>query len=726
MTIRWKILITLLCLSIIPMLIMRQNGYIALSNLSEHLTETMRTVLERKTRDTLHVLVDDYARLLRSRGQFIEMAVEAQASEIEKRISGDLVYSREDASSGDGLSPAAPRALSKGYRGRKADEGWTSLSVSHDEQTFIFPSEIDQRSVKDVSDRLASMIPVFRSLKTRQPDAFLWQQTVLETGVNTAFGTAWSAWTLYPAVYEAPDLAEKLLISKWRLTGPTDKRTSWRNPAIDPLTGEVVLGVTALLRNAENRIIGMTAVISPLRNIFHPNPYIRRLSAHTHLHLISLESANGGALQFRVIGSSNYMTADDPDWRYLEENQWRRAADAEQLRRMIDDLSAGGNGVMEIVWNGAAHFAAYGSIDRENAVLLIVPKADVMAEANAMSDYVRLSFEREFRLVGLALLFVIAAVFLMSLMVSRHIGQKIHDLTNTAQRLTAGDFTARVRVRPRGNDELDALGRVFNRMIPKMEERMRMKQGLNLARSVQMSLLPNEPPDVRSLDIAAKIRYCDETGGDFYDFIPLNRNGDASLGIAIGDVSGHGISSALMMATARAFLRCRIRHSGNIGEMIADVNRMVCHDTDETGQFMSLFYIEIMPEKRRLRWVRAGHDAALLYDPHKAAFHELFGEGTALGIECGCEYETYDVETLRNGYVIVVATDGLWEARNPSGEMYGRDRLRSTIRKNCRRPSEEILKEIVASVDDFRHHHPVEDDMTIVVIKVDDPEKRVA
>ena len=113
---------------------------------------------------------------------------------------------------------------------------------------------------------------------------------------------------------------------------------------------------------------------------------------------------------------------------------------------------------------------------------------------------------------------------------------------------------------------------------------------LNVAQEVQQSLLPQSAPVDKRFDIAGGSLYCDETGGDYYDYIELPRLGPDVNAIAVGDVSGHGISSALLMAGVRAYLRSRVLHTGSVAEIITDVNRLVAADTAETSQFMTLFF----------------------------------------------------------------------------------------------------------------------------------------
>ena len=148
-------------------------------------------------------------------------------------------------------------------------------------------------------------------------------------------------------------------------------------------------------------------------------------------------------------------------------------------------------------------------------------------------------------------------------------------------------------------------------------------------------------------DIFDRRIYCDETGGDLYHFLAPDRRNSGRIGIVVGDVSGHGISSALLMASVRAFLRSRIAQAGSIGEIISDVNRLLAHDTRETCQFMTLFYAEIDAGAKHIHWIRAGHDPAMLYDPDSDGFAELKGSGMALGIDARYDYRPQTVKSIQ-------------------------------------------------------------------------------
>jgi serine phosphatase RsbU (regulator of sigma subunit) len=249
-------------------------------------------------------------------------------------------------------------------------------------------------------------------------------------------------------------------------------------------------------------------------------------------------------------------------------------------------------------------------------------------------------------------------------------------------------------------------------------EHAMIKQSLDLAREVQQNLLPHNNPQVQRLDIAGRSIYCDETGGDYYDYITGSTGDNEQVTIAVGDVSGHGISSALLMATVRASLRQRLSQPGNAGDIVTDVNRLLVEDVEDSGQFMTLFYLDIDAAEMQVRWVRAGHDPAIFYDPVVDSFEELGGLGIALGIDGNWTYEKYLKTDLNSGQIIFLSTDGIWEALNPQGDMFGKERIYEIIRKNSSLSASEIIEKILGSLESFQQDAQIEDDITLVVIKI--------
>jgi sigma-B regulation protein RsbU (phosphoserine phosphatase) len=321
-------------------------------------------------------------------------------------------------------------------------------------------------------------------------------------------------------------------------------------------------------------------------------------------------------------------------------------------------------------------------------------------------------------LTAFLLVVVLATAIFFSRIFATSIIAPVSQLESAMAKVEGGDFSALVAVDT--NDELGALAEHFNQMTEGLKERYRLQRSLDLAKEVQQNLLPREDPVVKGLDVAGQSIYCDETGGDYFDYLSSSEWGPSKFGVLIGDVSGHGIPSALLMATARAFMRQRSSRSGSMAEVVSDVNRQLTRDVEETGRFMTLFYLMIDMAARNMSWVRAGHDPAVWYDPVTDRFEELHGDGMALGVDENLQFVQYQKSGLKKGQILLLSTDGLWETQNPAGNMFGKDRIYEIIRQKSDMSAREILDSIVLELERFRQHREPADDITLVVIKIEE------
>ncbi len=323
-----------------------------------------------------------------------------------------------------------------------------------------------------------------------------------------------------------------------------------------------------------------------------------------------------------------------------------------------------------------------------------------------------LRFRRYYAVTGVA--FIGFVLVLIRLMTQRTVAA-IKDVSRAADAVARGSLGAPLPVRSR--DEVGELTRSFNTMLQQLEERIRIKEALGLAHQVQQNLLPERTLAFGNLAVAGTSLYCDETGGDYFDFLQFPALGDGRLGIAVGDVVGHGVASALLMATVRALLRSRAAQGGDPGRIVADVNRLLCMDTAAAGNFMTLFFALLDPAAGEIRWVRAGHEPALLYDAGKDTFMELRGEGMALGVDDTQEYACKTHTGWNDRHLLLFGTDGIWESENSGGERFGKKRLRRLLRAHWQRTPEDIVRAVTNAVAAFRRDAVQHDDITLVVVK---------
>jgi len=319
-------------------------------------------------------------------------------------------------------------------------------------------------------------------------------------------------------------------------------------------------------------------------------------------------------------------------------------------------------------------------------------------------------------LTAFLLTVTLAVALILSRLFSTGIIDPVRRMETAMAGVERGDLTATITVS--SNDELGALAENFNQMTDGLKDRYRLRQSLDLAKEVQQNLLPRSNPQFAGLDIAGISIYCDETGGDYFDFFDSAAADAKKYSVVIADVSEHGIPSALLMASTRAFLRQRSALSGSIASVVTDVNRQLTRDVDDSGRFITLFYLQIDMNHRSLRWVRAGHEPAVLYDPLTDRLEELSGKGIALGIDGSWQYEEEEHADLAAAQIIVLSTDGIWEARNPHDEMFGKQALYSIIRQNSHAGAAEIQGAILAELRQFQQGVQPADDITLVIIKI--------
>jgi sigma-B regulation protein RsbU (phosphoserine phosphatase) len=313
-------------------------------------------------------------------------------------------------------------------------------------------------------------------------------------------------------------------------------------------------------------------------------------------------------------------------------------------------------------------------------------------------------------------IFFIVVGFIITMFVHMNFDAPLREIIQALKDIRRGNFDRKVPVR--SNDEIGYTGDVINGMTKGLKERDRMRHSLLLAKEIQQNLLPGREPHIDGLDISGRSIYCDETGGDYYDFLDTAKPGERKICVVVGDVSDHGIPSALLMTTARAFLRQRMSRAGDLNRIVSDVNRQLARDVEESGQFMTLFLCEIDVDNQWVRWVRAGHDPALIYDLETDSFDELGGRGLALGVFEDSKYQTLTRE-IKPGQIIAIGTDGIWETTNKQGQQFGKERFKNVIQANASENAVEILTRVINEVDDFAGQSEKSDDVTLVIIKVE-------
>ena len=281
------------------------------------------------------------------------------------------------------------------------------------------------------------------------------------------------------------------------------------------------------------------------------------------------------------------------------------------------------------------------------------------------------------------------------------------------EKVRNGDLTSKVPVATQ--DEFGVIAEHTNHMIDGLRHRFELIHSLKLAEEVQQNLLPTKSPYLQNYDVSGVSLYCDQTGGDYYDYFLLP---DGKLGITVADACGHGVGAAMLMTTVRAFLISAVENYTDPARLVNHINRLISKDCASSGSFTTMFFLEIDPASDRLQWVRAGHEPALLYQKRLGQITRLGGRGIVLGIDESFVFETQVSDDIQKGDIILIGTDGIYETRNKENRVFGQESVKRILADNCDQSAAAIQKILMSEVKKFRNAEDQEDDITLVVIKV--------
>ncbi|PLX90886.1 MAG: hypothetical protein C0614_00155 [Desulfuromonas sp.] len=235
---------------------------------------------------------------------------------------------------------------------------------------------------------------------------------------------------------------------------------------------------------------------------------------------------------------------------------------------------------------------------------------------------------------------------------------------------------------------------------------------LELAHSIQQGLLPQSAPSISGWTFAIYQSPCEQTGGDYHDFIPHAHC--QAVDVVVGDVSGHGVSAALLMSTARAFLRALDQDSTRPGQLLEQINHLLVQDMAD-DRFMTMVVCRL-DESGHVRYASAGHEPPIVFRTENGYCDENVETDLLLGMLDGVGYAEYVLPPLNRGDLLVLCTDGVFEAVSPhTGEVWGMERLRELVRKQASVGASALCQKIMESISDYTDHSPQKDDITLLI-----------
>jgi len=338
---------------------------------------------------------------------------------------------------------------------------------------------------------------------------------------------------------------------------------------------------------------------------------------------------------------------------------------------------------------------------------------------------------------AVALLLVVGVVFLVlelaalitGIVLTRSITSSVDHLYLATQHVQSGDLAFRVQVKQK--DELGALGESFNSMVQSISnliveqrERQRLENELAIAREVQTQLFPREVPHVPGIELEAICRPARLVSGDYYDFM---RIGPARLAIALADISGKGISSALLMASLQAALRSELMRDGreaepvlpSTAEIVSHLNRHLFLNTSEE-RYATLFLAIYDAQTRRLSYTNAGHLPPLYIADGRV--QKLATDDTVIGLFGNVQFHEAAIDIAPDS-LLVVYSDGMTDSENARGELFGTDRLGEVAQRSQRLSPQEIAAAMLKSAEQWSASAEQGDDMTVVVARFYEPSK---
>jgi sigma-B regulation protein RsbU (phosphoserine phosphatase) len=331
-----------------------------------------------------------------------------------------------------------------------------------------------------------------------------------------------------------------------------------------------------------------------------------------------------------------------------------------------------------------------------------------------------------FKTVAVIFLVIEIAALFIGVRMTRTMTRTVDILYDATERVKAGDLSFRTQFP--SYDQLTALGGAFDGMTASVErlmlesqERLRLQSELDIAREVQSQLFPQSVPRVAGLELYGVCKAARSVSGDYYDFLKLDEH---RVGLVLGDVSGKGISAALLMAAIQSALRAQFYNGLAGGDGAAEVpvstarvvdrlNRQL-HANTPLEKYVTFFFGVYDARTRLLSYTNAGHLPPLLF--RHGQIERLCTGGTVVGLFPAAQYETAEIR-LEPGDLLLTYTDGITEPENSFGEEFGEPRLLAVTQSMLNASPEALATEIFRGVDDWTGSPELQDDMTLLLAR---------
>lgn len=315
-----------------------------------------------------------------------------------------------------------------------------------------------------------------------------------------------------------------------------------------------------------------------------------------------------------------------------------------------------------------------------------------------------------------ALVYLLAVILAAGLIFS--ISRAVNRIERGTKAVERGDFSYRIRMKP--HNQLGEVAQSFDRMtesiadlLTRVAEQERLQSEIDIAASIQRNLLPSRGPDFSGISFSAHFEPTASIGGDYYDVFNLS---PTRLAVTIGDVSGHGLSTGLVMAMVKAAITTLIDEGVEERAIFRRLNELVLHSTDKRA-FMTLGFTTFDLERKVARHTNSGHLYPYLLRKGSQP-HPLEVPSLPLGLRADIEPKTIEI-ALRDGDTLVYLSDGIIEAQNDDGDPFGFEQLEAVLSRLDSHPPAEVQRKLLDELALHTGDHPADDDRTLMVLRFD-------
>jgi sigma-B regulation protein RsbU (phosphoserine phosphatase) len=583
---------------------------------------------------------------------------------------------------------------------------------------LVIPPGVDTAVLDREAMALSSLDPVMRSVYASDPRLSL-----------VYVGSASGVTRVYPWS-GGLDPAFDPRTRSWFQNAVSQENLTWSEPYIDVLGHGLTVTCSVPVRNSPENwtwVIGSDVTIETI------NRQIIQTQIGGRGYAMLLDSEGN-------VISRPGLKAGDLRWDESFQTENLFSVNNSALQGVAARMIAGERGIAKVPFADGERYVAYAPVDHLHwSVGIVMPVEDVIAPAlrtgKAISSSATESSEHVSGQMGTiqqvflaTLLVFLVAVGILSYQFSRMITRPLELLKSGSESIGKGNLDNRVEIE--SGDEFEDLAHSFNQMAADLKARIadlkrttaekeRMEKELEIARGIQQSFLPDAPPSIPGIEIAARNIPAMEVGGDFYDFIPVSEH---HWGLVIADVSGKGVPAALFMALSRTLVRASTASNPDPARSIAHANRLICADS-KTSMFVTLFYAILDPSGMTISYVNAGHNPPLLLHQGDAGVVLLKARGVALGVIEELELESVTLP-IRPGDLLVLYTDGVTEAVNREMVEFGEARLEEAINRHRNATAGGVIIGILDAITAFIGEQPQHDDITLVVLKSADEQGR--